>query len=319
VDALPLGLLVGLLGDSRDGNDAEAAQLARVCMARLEGRLGGVQHPPQVLRAWAVESESVVAGLLDEAECRPMAERLLVRADLLLSEVQAVALADRSEVLPAGLTRRLVELADALLTATRDADAGVVSPVALARVERAWEGVASHRLASRDRRTGAFLAAVRVARWLSLPDPTPEPGLNGLVARHCDIDAWVDSAVNDAARGVGEPDLGSALAAILHPTRNRRAVHDTQFATALVAHTADDPPETDGGHRGVAHLEDLLPLTVLPLARTVPVLLLVLDGMSVGVAHEVMSDVLSHGADAGRRRCCPVVTAAEVCSRCCRL
>jgi hypothetical protein len=296
-DALPLGLLVGVLGDARHSNSADAVQLARDSLIRLEPRLGGSQPPAHVLRAWAAESASVVSWLLHEPASRPTAERLLARADTLLAEVQATGLAERSDMLPAGLTRRLAELADALRAATSDPDADAVTTTALAAVEQAWTSVSSHTLSSGDRRTDAFLAAVRLTRWLSQADVAAGTGLRALVGRHAEADAWVDSAVNDAARGVGDPELGSALAAVLHLTRRRRIRHDAEFAAALVAHTADDPAASNGLHHGMLHLEELLGSVVLPLARATPVLLLVLDGMSVAVGHEVMSDVLSRATD----------------------
>ena len=296
-DALPLGLLVGLLGEARDSNSADAVQLARDSLIRLEPRLGGSQPPPHTLRAWATESVSVVSWLLHDTETRPTAERLLARADALAAEVQATGLADRSDMLPAGLTRRLARLADTLRTANAADDDGLVAPAALSQVEQAWTSVVSHRLAAGDLRTHAFAAAVRLTRWLSQPDEQPDQTMQALVARHSDVDAWVDLAVNDTARGVGDPDLGSALERVLRPTRVRRDRHDAEFAAALVHHTADDPPAVDGLHRGVAHLEELLASTVLPLARKTPVLFLVLDGMSVGVGHEVLADVLSRATD----------------------
>ena len=296
-DALPLGLLVGLLGEARNSSLADDVQMARECLVRLEPRLGGSQMPVHSLGAWATASAAVVHGLLREPESRPAAERLLARADSLLTEIGATELAGRSDALPAGLTRRLAVLADAVRDAGGSIVDDAVTPGALARAEQAWYLVSAHRLADRDRRVDAFVAAVRLLRWFSLPPAPTGQALEALVARHCDVDAWVDSAVNDAARGVGDPELGVALEAVLRVTRTLRDRHDTEFATAVAAHTADDPPEAGGLHRGVAHLEELLPLTVLPLARATPVLFLVLDGMSVGVGHEVMADVLSHATD----------------------
>ena len=106
----------------------------------------------------------------------------------------------------------------------------------------------------------------------------------------------MDSAVNDAAPGVSDPDLGAGLAAVLAAVRARRAAHDTAFAAALAAHTRDDPGLVSGTHAGVRHLEDLLPRWSRrwPCA---PVLLLVLDGMSAGVGTEVITSVLSRTGD----------------------
>ncbi len=293
-EALPLGLLVGLLGEARDSSSADAVQLARDSLIRLEPRLGGTQPPAHTLRAWATEASSVVSWLLHDSQTRSTAQRLLARADALLHDVQATGLADRSDLLPTGLSRRLAGLADELRVAVAAPD---VRPAALARVEQAWAGVTAHRLAPGDRRTEAFAAAVRLSRWLSQSDEPQARTLQALIERHGEVDAWVDSAVNDAARGVGEPDLGVALESVLQPVRARRDRHDVEFAAALADHTADDPGATGGLHRGVAHLEDLLATSVVPLAKTSPVLCLVLDGMSVGVGHEVLADILARTHD----------------------
>ena len=86
--------------------------------------------------------------------------------------MQGRGLADGSDLLPAGLTRRLAGLADALRSAAAsgpvsDPDRAQVPAVALAAVEQAWTSVATHRLADTDSRTAAFQAAVRLARWLA--------------------------------------------------------------------------------------------------------------------------------------------------------
>jgi hypothetical protein len=166
----------------------------------------------------------------------------------------------------------------------------------LTAVENAWTAVETHRLAVDDVRMPAVRAAVRLVRWLA-HDTAAGPQLAALVDRHRDADAFVDSAVNDAATGVGEPDLGAALESVLAVVRQRRDAHDRAFADALAVHTGDDPATERGPsgrrYRGVRHLEDLLPDVVLPLAREAPTLLLVMDGMSVAVAAEVMADILT--------------------------
>jgi hypothetical protein len=69
------------------------------------------------------------------------------------------------------------------------------------------------------------------------------------------------------------------------------------FGHALATHTSDDPAAVSGAHAGIWHLEELLPDVVLPLARSAPVLLLILDGMSAGVGTEVVTSVLSRTGD----------------------
>ena len=300
-DAVPLGLVAGLLAGEMI---AETIQLAREALIRLEPRFGGAAPAGPALRVWATESAAVVAGMLQDPAARGNGLGLLARADELLAASRADALADGSDLLPTGLSRRLASLAAALRTAVAgpppaDPDLPWVPADALAEVERAWIQVATHRLADGDARTTAFHAAVRLARWLTGSSAVGSASLQALVARHGDSDAWVDSAVGDAAPGVSDPGLGAGLAAVLAAVRARRSAHDLSFAAALAAHTGDDPglDLESGTHAGVRHLEDLLPRVVLPLARTAPVLLLVLDGMSAGVGTEVITSVLTRAGD----------------------
>ena len=138
---------------------------------------------------------------------------------------------------------------------------------------------------------------MRLTRWLAGSAAVSGTSLPALIGRHGDSDAWADSAVNDAAPGVTDPDLGAGLAAVLTAVQARRAAHDTAFAAALASHIRDDPALRAGTHAGVRHLEDLLPTVVLPLAQRSPVLLLVLDGMSSGVGTEVVASVLARAGD----------------------
>ncbi len=316
-DAVPLGLVAEVLADARDGTvatqavertgpgTANLAQLAREALIRLEPRLGGVTPPSATLRSWAREAAAVVVGLLRDPAQHGSAMALLSRADELLAGTQAIGLADGSDLLPAGLTRRFNTLAGVLRAALPRApahppaslDSPQIPATALADIEQAWIGVAGHQLADTDPRTPAFHAAVRLARWLATGSSGRGVSLPALLSQHSGSDAWVDSAVNDAAPGTSDPDLGSGLAAVLAGVRARRAAHDLAFGAALAAHTSSDTGAVTSGHDVVQNLEDLLPRVVLPLARSAPVLLLVLDGMSAGVGTEVVASVLSRAGD----------------------
>lgn len=293
-DVVPLGLAVGLLVEARGSLDATVAQLARDGLLRLEPRLGGSVPDEAALLAWSQRAETVLP-----AGSTPAHHRVLARADALLAGVHAATLAGASRLLPAGLTVRLERLASVLREAYADRapDAAELTPSQLASVEVAWLSVAEHSAADGDSRARAFRAAVRLVRWLSCATEPPHRTFAELVQRHGADDAWVDSAVNDAAAGVGDADLGRGLELVLHAVRSRRGQHDRQFAASLAAHTQDDPPLVGGLHAGVRHLEDVLDTVVLPLARTTPTVFLLLDGMSAGVAAEVVADVVSRARD----------------------
>ena len=108
---------------------------------------------PRGSAAWARESAAAILDLLGPAS-RARGEVLLARADELLGAARAEGIADGSDLLPAGLTRRLAALAGTLCAALRHWVAGPaaapdeprVRPGAR-RVEQAWGKVAAHRLA----------------------------------------------------------------------------------------------------------------------------------------------------------------------------
>jgi len=293
---VPLGLVLGTLLPARAGSRAEDVVLAREALVRLEPRTGGGTTPAGALESWAAESTQLVGGLLRESAQRPLVERLLIEADGLLGAIHASALAAGSTLLPAGLGARLARLAAAMRPAVIPPDTvdrpAVAGPL-LATIEAAWQAVSAHAMAEEDPRVHAFAAAVRLTRWLAVDSSAQRLDLGALHRRHLDTDAWVDAAVNDAATGVGDAELGAALSAVLTEVRRRRDRHDTEFAQALAAHTRDDSPADPAA----VHLEDLLATVVFPLVARVPVLVLVLDGMSAAVGSEIVASVVGKVAD----------------------
>lgn len=265
-DLVPLGIVLDCLLGSRRTQEAEVA------LARLQHRWGDV--PRTALAATGRLAVVTVSGLLDGRATVADAHRLLARADDLLGEAGADALAETSSVLRAGLTLRLRALAEQLRRDDPDA------------LESAWRRVEDHLLADEDPRVAPALAGVRLARWLRTPDEPHDRGLAASAAAHLDTDAWVDSAVNDAEAGVDDPVLAGALEQVLQRVQARRDAHDLAFAAALAR---------EGGAEalaGVLPIEQVLPDIVLPLTRSHPTLLLVLDGMSAGVATEIIADAV---------------------------
>ncbi len=301
-DVLPLGLTLSVLLDPRpDGADAHAADMVLV---RIGYRWQGNEPPQASMTALAAHATQITAEVLRDRRTRQLGRHSLARADAILNQAEGLSLAHRSSLLPSGLTRRLQLLADEL-RGHRHAEAGqgAVDQVA---VEEAWAAVSRHQLAAlagdaEDARIAPFRGAVRLSRWLMAgTDSTgaSAPSLADLARRHGTIDAWVDAAVNDAATGVDDPDLGGDLNAVLLAVQRRRDRHNEQFAHALATATRDDPgAETghlpgDGDADVVWLLEHLLPRVVFPIAHATPTLFLVLDGMSGAVATEIVDDIL---------------------------
>ena len=126
-DVIPLGLVAGVLADARDNRTAEDAQVARDALIRMEARFGGAVLSSAALTSWAAEASAVVTGMLrvtvrrapgEGTDAKAAGEALLARADHLLGGVRAAGLADGSDLLPSGLTRRFAALAAELRAAT---------------------------------------------------------------------------------------------------------------------------------------------------------------------------------------------------------
>lgn len=297
-EAVPLGLVLVPLLAARAGTDPDTVVLAREALVRLEPRTGGTATRPAALGLWAHAAADVLEHLLrdDRGADHLLAERLLIEADVLLTNVRAEALAENSAMLPAGLHVRLARLGTVIRAAVsppEEVDRPAITPSQLELVEAAWQAVSQHLLASRDPRVEAFRAAVRLTRWLATDSTAAQPELLALHRRQLQADAWVDSAVNDIAPGVGDAELGAVLSHVLAEVRRRRDRHDEEFAGALAHSTRENRPADPA----TPYLEDLLVQLVLPVARTAPVLLLVLDGMSAAVGSEVVADILNKTSD----------------------
>jgi PglZ domain len=309
-DTVPLGLVAGVVARAAALQDTERARIGREGLIRLEPHLGRPGVASAVFEVWSAECESMMLGLYSDMTRQRLAEALLRRADELLAAAQAEGVADDSDWLRGGLSRRFAALADAL----RRAFSGRVDQRAdrpdepwigagdLDAIEEAWSQVAAHHLATRDdHRLAPFHGAVRLARFLAASSPIAAldfavtARMTELTGRHLRHDAWADAAVNDAATGVSDAALSAGLTAVLAAAATRRSAHDAAFGRALARYTA----EHSGGSAipGVWHIEDVLREAVFPVAAKTPVLLLVLDGMAASNAVEIIGSVLERASE----------------------
>ncbi|MDQ1289608.1 MAG: hypothetical protein QG622_3174 [Actinomycetota bacterium] len=307
-DVVPLGvvvhLLVSLVSTPLDGtplNSVETAHQAQLALARLEGRWGEAMPGPSALAAYGQATGALLADLVHDRRADADVRRAIDRAEAILDTLQAAPLARYSDLLASGLRARFVLLADALRHAvTRDPHDGAARQ-ALDAVEAAWDAVRAHRLGRRTPLRAPFEAAVRLVRWLALPEaPVPAgegpPTLGALARQHLDSGAFADAAINDAFAGTDDPDLSPVLQAVVTAAQERRRRQERSFARSLAvastmsssASAGGDGVPSDGGT--VWYLERLLPKAVIPLAKKARVLLLVMDGMSAATATELLSD-----------------------------
>src|SRR4051812_17817488 len=274
-----LGLAVACEVVFAEGAD-EPALLAAA--ARLERFHRNRPIPRDVGRLLARAGRDAIDDLDgDEPE---QAQGHLLRADALLREVQAAPFAHLGRLTPLAWEGRLRRFARALTAATDPADAA-----ALAAAEDAALRIADHANARRRAHANQFertRMALRLARWLRTPE-AHEGSFAQLAGRYRDEVAWADRARDALAGGDDLAELSDAYARLEHAVAARRAAFNRAFGVALADWTRSG---SDPG--AVLRVEDVLAQAVAGvLDARVPVLLVVLDGMSWPVAHELLADL----------------------------
>lgn len=288
-DAVALGLVLGAL------SHPEVADAAQVPRTILETRAVGGALRPDAGAEWGRAADGLMQRLLTQEtpqeEDRRRTGRVLRRAEDLLGEIDAVALAYPSEVLESALgqqVRRVGIQVGQILGARRPTAQDV------AALEQGISRLQTHVLAPHHQeRLRRAEMAVRLVRWLTserTAPPTPARSLAEAARRQQSIDAWVDVARTRVWEGDVDPQVADAYGQLCKAVDIARAHHERLFAHLLADHTQA------GSNLGeLLPVEEVLAEVILPLAKSSRVLLLVLDGVSTGVACELLADLSGRG------------------------
>jgi hypothetical protein len=297
-DAVPFGLVAGALygadGDEQDAGDPDTT-VARV---RAEERyLGGKAPDARALRSFGVAAESLVTRWADNGHAA-QATVLCERADAIIDELSPTddarrGLASRSAVLEAGMDARVAALGEALVIA--------LAHPGTATLDAAAKALASAEKHSRKRDHDADLraarSAVRLARWLAVPEDAPAT-LADAATRMLRSWGWADRALGVIERADTSrvPRLDEVYGTLWQRARERRATLDDAFARKLANWTEA------GSATDLLCVENLLERIARPVAAKRLPLIIVLDGMSVAVASELAEDFTARGRweEAGR-------------------
>lgn len=293
-ELLPLGMIAGLLHpqgpDSGIIGTGHAEIESRVA---LESHLGIRRAPDAALSAWASATITAIDRLRVDRATHAAARAVITRSERLADQLRATALLERSDHLPSGLTRRLIVLAK-VATAHLDEMASTPGSAAstLDSVEVAWNSVVEHHLseAGSAPAVSAGLAAVRLLRYLATPTSggtTEDVTARTLPLRYLDTESWVDAAVNDAVAGASDPELAAVITRVTSLVRAKRQAQDREFAAAVkdFATPSSSAP---------LFVEQILDRVIVPIAQgpdRPPMMLVVLDGMSVAAAHDLIGDL----------------------------
>ena len=273
-ELLPIGLVCDVLFDA--GSDERGPALVQAA-ARLEPLLGGSSVEPGRGLEWAAASRAVLRSLSQERR-----NDWLGRAETLLANLKAEAYSERSSVLPSGFRSRLARFAAA-------ATAALHGPKALESAEGAYRRVREHatfeELGGRARH---LEMAMRLVRGLHRTRRHPK-ALARMMAHHVEEGAFEDWARRHLLGGDEHPDVGAMFGALHRAVRERREDRNRRFAeavrTRLTGRAATD----------IVPIESCLARVVVPLAKSRPVLVLVLDGMDAGVFRELGESLEERG------------------------
>ncbi|MCC5841551.1 MAG: BREX-2 system phosphatase PglZ [Opitutales bacterium] len=277
-DLIPLGFALGLIFSK----GVEGTPDYHAVRGRLENRFGGKDIDAESARAWFRAAEAITAPLNDGPRLHEL-RTLLKRVDALLCDLKLQSVAHFSNHSLLGFEGRFDRLGEALQKAlkSRQPRMGADPLEALARInEHAWAGAEADRIERAE-------MALRLLVWLQGDGGAPAADdLPGFAEAYHRDGGFLDWARNRLRETDGSAPLQAAYAKILKQVDERILEGERRFSTLLADWTRGE----DQSDRLIP-IEDVLAKVVIPVAKVQPVLLLVLDGLSVAVFRQLLRDI----------------------------
>lgn len=273
-DAVAVGLAAQVVSHSKSKGKLDKA------IGRLEAAyLGGMTlHQSDADRWGAAAVEFVKSSGVDDSTLR--------KSDALLKEIQAEEFAWLSDASLLGFDQRMARFGDALREAIRD---GVTSGL-----EATLLSIHAHHSAGPvERRVAATEMALRLVRWLTyqrLKASSPANSFAESVDHYCHEDSFVDLARLIIRNGDDVAALSEAYSELFREVTKLQEVKAEHFACLLKDWTTAGSTSAD-----LIPVEKVLNSIVAPLATRVPVLVIVLDGMSMAVYWQLLRDMRAKG------------------------
>jgi hypothetical protein len=278
-DAVPVGLLAEVIFHPEVGSQLDKA------IGKLEERfLQGSFPNPALMKLWSDAASRVV-----QTPSIPQAQRieLVQRADQLLKELGAEAFAYLSVMSELGFAQRLGRFGARLrklLASPETSD--------LELLTEAHTAIKQHEQASHpphQRRIERVDMAFRLSVWLteSIRSQTePLKDLGHAIQSYVQEGGFVDWARLSLRHGDPIGELSEAYRKLFDRVAEIQEGQSHQFAKLL-----QNWVEVGSYGKGFLPIENILAGIVAPLADQVPVLLVVIDGMSVAVCRELMANL----------------------------
>lgn len=277
-DAVPVGLALGVVF-----HPMTAGRLDKAAGKMEERYLGSESLKPAVITAWHAAATEVARLGLSDARLK---QHLLTRADEILREVGAEPYAFLSDTLPHGFDLRLVDFGQQLAAALT---AKTVKPTT--DLDEAVQAIFQHDRRSKERRRIERVEmSMRLVRWLAAHSGSYDPqSLSDAAGHYLREGGFVDRARLTLRSGDPVRELSEAYAKLFD-----RVTSECEWRSRSFAHLLCDWTAAKSTDDIVVPVEQILDRVVAPLASQTPVLVIVVDGMSVAVFRELMDDILGH-------------------------
>lgn len=280
-DALAVGLAARVLYHS-----STAGKLEKACGKFEERYFGGQSVEHSVVDRWAAAATEVVRLQMSSPSDLRVKQQILQRGDEIIREFGAESFASLSDTSPMGFDRRFAALGQCLDSAMKSHDSASYEALLNAR-----SSLLQHDGSSRERRRLERVEmALRLVRWLSLQNsPSVPHSLADAAVFHLTEGGYVDWARFSLRSGDTNRELSETYARLCSKVTAVREQQSLRFAELLRDWTAVNTSD-----KFLVPVEQVLDRVVAPVAAQIPVLVVVLDGMSVAVFRELMADALGH-------------------------
>lgn len=247
-----------------------------------ERYLAGETFDQRLLQQFGSEAVKSVTRLLQQQGYQAM-DVALGKAEQILASLDLAPAVGLSTVLPASLQSRLSRYANALSGVLAGGDISL----AVAALSEAGQHILSTFPAQQETMQRAEMA-IRLAKWLK---QTPKSSANTAAAmrEYIEQGSFADWARSVVWSGDVHEDLSKVYHQLTECVGEKREAQNKSFSQHM-----------DSVARGDVLVENFIPVEsaleclVAPIAKETPMLLLVLDGMSEAVYHELSEDLVKH-------------------------
>jgi len=221
---------------------------------------------------------------LDRRDDSRISQSHLERADVLIKEIGCENLTHRNQLSRSGFEQRLIRFAQGVKRAVADLDEAAISDC-----EQQQQYVAAHRIAKQRRfsdQVARTEMAIRLVRWMQQPMPEVNSFGEQSIAYVKEL-SFVDWAREAICRGDDIPELADAYLALDGAVSKRQRSYAKSFANGLKDWSSAG--STDIGVIGVEHVLDQVVAKIV--SQKNKALMIVLDGLSWAVCHELLEDI----------------------------